>query len=138
MSTGEKIKKYRKLRKMTQAELAGAVGLTDNAIRNYEYDYRTPNDEQLAGIAKKLDVPVAALQDYEITSAREALEALFRIEEAFGIQPTDEGTLILDPKAKGAKKISQALKAWRGVLDEVESGEMTEAEYELWKASFKA
>ena len=34
MSTGEKIKKYRQLRKMTQAELGAAIGVTDNAIRN--------------------------------------------------------------------------------------------------------
>lgn len=61
MSIGEKIKKYRKLRKMTQSELGEAVGLTDSAIRNYEHDDRTPNDEQLSLIAKKLDVPDAVL-----------------------------------------------------------------------------
>lgn len=45
---------------------------------NYEHDFRSPNEEQLAKIARKLDVPVEALSDYEVTSAREALEALFR------------------------------------------------------------
>lgn len=35
MGAGSKIKKLRKLRRMTQAELAERVGSTDAAIRNY-------------------------------------------------------------------------------------------------------
>ncbi len=35
MSTGEKIKYYRKLRGMYQGELAEKVGLTEGAIRHY-------------------------------------------------------------------------------------------------------
>lgn len=137
MSTGEKIKKFRKLRKLTQKDLGEAAGLTESAIRNYEHDYRSPNAQQLAAIAKRLDVPVTALDDYEINSAREALEALFRLEDAFGIKPDEKGNLVMDPKAKNAKKLSSALKAWRGVLDEVEAGDMTEDEYELWRASLR-
>lgn len=135
MSTGEKIKKYRKLRKMTQAELGEAVGVTDNAIRNYEHDDRTPNEAQLAAIARKLDISVAALDDYEVASARDAMEALFRLEEAYGLKPAEDGSLSIDPKAKGAQKLSAAIEAWRHVLDEVGSGGMTPDEYELWKAS---
>lgn len=137
MSTGEKIKKYRKLRKMTQAELGNAVGVTDNAIRNYEHDDRTPNGAQLAAIARKLDISVAALNDYEVASARDAMEALFRLEEAYGLKPAEDGSLSIDPKAKGAQKLLMALKAWLGVLDEVESGEMSADEYEIWKASLR-
>lgn len=137
MSTGEKIKRYRKLRKLTQDELGEAAGITGNAIRNYEHDFRSPNAEQLEKIARKLDVPVEALSDYEVSSAREALEALFRLEEAFGITPGPDGTLSVDPKAKGAQKLTQAMKAWRGALEDVESGEMSADEYELWKASLR-
>jgi len=105
--------------------------------RNYEHDFRSPNEEQLAKIARKLDVPVEALSDYEVTSAQEALEALFRLEEAFGLVPDKDGVLTIDPKAKGAQKLTQALKARRGVLDDVESGEMSSEDYELWKASLR-
>lgn len=137
MSIGEKIKKYRKLRKMTQSELGEAVGLTDSAIRNYEHDDRTPNDEQLSLIAKKLDVPDAVLQDYEVSSAREALEALFRLEDAFGMKPREDGTLSIDPNARGSQKLTQAIAAWKGVLDEVGRGEMLKDDYELWRASLR-
>lgn len=137
MSTGQKIKHYRKLKKLTQDQLGEAAGVTGNAIRNYEHDFRTPNDEQLEKIAKKLNVSIEALQDYEISSSREAMEALFRLEDAFGLKPTEDGVLTFDPKAPGAKKLAQAIKAWKGVLDEVAEGDMTPSDYELWKASLR-
>lgn len=138
MSTGKKIKELRKLRKMTQAQLGEASDVVEGAIRNYEREVRTPSEEQLEKIAAALDVPVTALEDYEIDSTRDALEALFRMEDAFGIAPGPDGTIIIDHKAKSAKKLTQALKAWNRALGDVESGKMTEAEYELWKASFRA
>ena len=96
MSTGKKIKELRKLRKMTQAQLGEASGVVEGAIRNYEREVRTPSEEQLEKIAAALDVPVTALEDYEIDSARAALEALFRMEDAFGIAPGPDGTIAID------------------------------------------
>ena len=55
------------------------------------------------------------------------------MEDSFGIAPGPLGTITM-----GAKKLTQALKAWSRALADVESGKMTEAEYELWKASFRA
>ena len=49
----------------------------------------------------------------------------------------DGETLALDPKAEGAQKLSAALAAWRGALDELEAGEMTQDEYERWRATFE-
>ena len=138
MSTGKQIRKYRKLRKFTQKSLGEAVGMTESAIRNYELDLRTPNPELMDKIAKTLDIPVEDMQDYEIASSREALEALFRLKDAFGLEPTEDGHMRVNPKAEGSQKLIQALKAWRGVLDEVESGEMSKEDYELWKASIRS
>lgn len=138
MSTGKQIRKHRKLRKLTQKGLGESVDMTESAIRNYELDLRKPNPELLEKIAKALDIPVEVLQDYEIESAREALEALFRLEDAFGLEPTEDGYLKMNPKAKGSQKLSQAIKAWRGALDEVASGDMSNEDYELWKASLKS
>lgn len=137
MSTGEKIRHYRKLRKVTQKQLGEAVGVTANAILNYEKNFRKPNASQLAKIAESLDVPVDALHGYEVESTREAMELLFRLEDAFGLKPTEDGSLAIDPKAEGAQKLAQAITDWKGVLDEVEAGEMTSEEYETWKASLR-
>lgn len=48
-----------------------------------------------------------------------------------------EGSIVLavnrgNPKAP---KLSMALKTWMLQLDKLESGEMSQAEYEAWKAS---
>ena len=51
MISGEKLKKLRLLRELTQKELAIKSGLTDSAIRNYELGYRSPNKNQLIKIA---------------------------------------------------------------------------------------
>lgn len=136
MNRGERIRRYRKLRHMTQLQLAEAVGLGESAIRNYELGLRDPSQEVLSALSEALDVPVSALDDYEIESARDALEALFRLEDSFGLKPNDAGDLAIDPKAKGAQKLAAAIKAWKGAIEEVESGEMTRDEYDLWRGSF--
>ena len=63
MTTGELIKKARKKRKMTQEQLAKKCNLATITIRQYESGKRTPGQEQLARIAKELDVLVIDLLD---------------------------------------------------------------------------
>lgn len=137
MSRGERIRRYRKLKGWNQTTLGEKVGVGQTAIRNYERNLRVPSDDMLQSLADALEVPVTSLEDYEFDSAREALEALFRLEEGIGLKPTKDGNLAIDPKSKNAKKLDAAIKAWRGVLDEVESGVMTQNDYERWKASLK-
>ena len=47
MISGQKLKKLRLLRDLTQKELAIKAGLTDAAIRNYELGNRSPTKEQM-------------------------------------------------------------------------------------------
>ena len=137
MSRGERIRRYRKMKGLTQKSLAEKIGLAESAVRNYELGLLDPSQETLAALSDALGVPMSALDAYELSSAREALEALFRLEDAFGLKPVDGETLALDPKAEGAQKLSAALAAWRGALDELEAGEMTQDEYERWRATFE-
>lgn len=81
---------------------------------------------------------VQALASYEVETARDALEPLFRIEDSFGLEPTAEGALTLDPKAKGAQKLSAAIKAWESARTELSEGKISQDEYDEWRASFKA
>lgn len=121
---------------MTQDELGDAVGVTGNAIRNYEHDYRSPNAEQLDKIAEALEISASALDDYRVETAREALEALFRLEDAFGLAPGSDGTLKVNSHARGAQKLVQAIKVWDNMKRDVAEGKMSEEYYDLWKASF--
>ena len=106
MSRGERIRRYRKMKGLTQKSLAERIGLAESAVRNYELGLRDPSQETLAALSGAL-------------------------------RPVDGETLALDPKAEGAQKLSAALAAWRGALDELEAGEMTQDEYERWRATFE-
>ena len=139
MKTRELIKKYRKLRKMTQRQLAAACGQTDSAIRNYELGNRTPGEPQLQAIAKALNISSEALREVPLESSRQALELLFRIDEEFGLEPMEvDGMLVLgfDARVEKSPKLATALKAWKKMLDSENAGEITSEELDEWKAEF--
>ena len=137
MSTGDKIKHYRKLRGMYQGELAERVGLTEGAIRHYESGARTPKPSQVEDIAKVLDVSPLALKDYGVESARDLLALMLQLEDEFGIVSGDDGmTFAIDPKAPSAPKTAQMLKAWSAKRAELASGEISQEEYDEWKSRF--
>lgn len=141
MTTGGLIRRYRKMRKMTQAQLAQACGQTDSAIRNYELDNRTPGEQQLRAIAGTLSISPEALRDIPVGSAREALELLFRLNEELGLEPMEvDGALLLgfNERTEHSPKLAQAIKAWKRVIDSEKAGEMTPEEVADWKASFGA
>ena len=111
MSIGERIRKYRNEVDMTQRELAEEVGLTESAIR-----------------------------DIGVEGARGALEVLFRCERELGLSPvvTDDGVAVApDPARPGSQKAAQALKAWKRMRDRLSAGEISEGDYEAWKARFR-
>ncbi len=56
MSIGENIKKYRKLRKMTQKKLGECIDRTEITIRNYESDRIKPPLDVLKKISEALEV----------------------------------------------------------------------------------
>lgn len=139
LKTGELIKKYRKMRKMTQKQLAAACGQTDSAIRNYELCNRTPGEAQIQAIAAALAISPEALREVPLESSRQALELLFRLNEELGLVPMEvDGTMVLgfDSAAEKSPKLAAAIKAWKDVLDSEKSGEITPVEYESWKAEF--
>lgn len=135
MGTGELIRKYRKMRGLTQSELAEKCGLTDSAIRNYELGNRTPGENQVKEIASALHVAPESLFDVPAATAREALELIFRIDEEFGLKPKEIGgevVLAIDPSSK------KAFKAWLAQIDSEKSGEITAEQLAEWKAKFGA
>lgn len=61
MNIGENIRKLRKSHKLTLKELGLRVGLSEQAIGQYERGDRTPNIETLDKLAKALDVHLSNL-----------------------------------------------------------------------------
>ena len=137
MSTGDKIKHYRKLRGFYQGELAEKVGLTEGAIRHYESGARTPKPSQVEDIAEALEVSPLALKDFGVESARDLLALMLQLEDEFGITPSGDGSSIaVDPKAPAAPKVAQMLKVWSEKRAELAAGEISEGEYREWKSRF--
>ena len=52
MTLGDKIRKYRTLKGLTQAQLGSMVKLTGDRIRQYENDVRKPKDGKLLWYGK--------------------------------------------------------------------------------------
>ncbi|EDS76438.1 transcriptional regulator, MerR family [Clostridium botulinum C str. Eklund] len=99
MNLGEKIKKYRKLFKLTQEELAAKLEISKHTLSKYEQNQRKPNIEMLNKIAKALDVTVNDLMEFEelkkeVTSIEET-ENLLNIlgYELKNIAPNGSSTL---------------------------------------------
>lgn len=137
MSMGDNIRRCRKMRRLTQRELAERVGLTEGAIRHYESGLRAVKPELLQRIADALGVSQAALKDYCVESYTDIVGVFLQMEEEYGLRPSDDGMgLSIDPKAEHSPKLAHALKTWAQKRRELASGEISPEEYEDWKASF--
>ena len=96
MTSGQKIKKLRQSRNLSQKELGIMSGLSEPAIRNYELGNRTPSAQQLEKIASALNVSVYAISDPEIDDYVGVLHTLFELEETYGLIATKvDGILCL-------------------------------------------
>jgi putative transcriptional regulator len=58
---GNTIRQYRKLRKMSQADLAAAVGVTKAAVSEWEKGYSSPRPHLQIAIAQAFDAPWNAI-----------------------------------------------------------------------------
>ena len=63
-----KIQEFRKLRGLSQAELAEKAGISEISIRKYEKGERRPKVETLSKIAMVLNVPITDLAGFEPSS----------------------------------------------------------------------
>lgn len=134
MISGEKLKKLRLLRKLTQKELAIKSGLTDSAIRNYELGYRSPNKDQLIKIAEALACDVSALIDHTPISNFEFMQILFDYEEDLKIRPLVEGSTI--GLLSHDMNLNDFLTEWDKMRKKHYNGEITDEEFEDWKLSY--
>lgn len=85
MTVGDKIKKIRTFRGMTQKELGLAIGLdekgADNRIAQYETNYRIPKNELLTQIAAALNVNRQNFYTDVPGSAEDIMRTLFWLDE---------------------------------------------------------
>ena len=80
-----RIKLFRKMRGMTQADLSAASGIEFGQIRKYESGERVPKLEQLELIAKAMNISINTLMDFDVKSAGDVMSLLIKIDETAGI-----------------------------------------------------
>lgn len=114
MHSGELIKQQRKLKGLTQKQLADMLGVSELSIRLYELGKCTHNEAILKQIDEALEICPEAMHSYNTDSAREVLEMLFRMEDEYGITPNVNGAssdLVVKGNAPKAKKLLPAIDA---------------------------
>lgn len=103
---------------------------------------RYPKDPTVDVLATELGVSREALVSDCASTFDEAMQALFDIEEKFGIKPIKLNGMVVvampeDAVAADQELLSRVLHAWYGSRRDLDDDEITESEYFAWKDSFK-
>lgn len=143
MGFAQNLKRMRAARGLSQAELAETIGVSEITLRKYEAGERYPKDPIIDVLAAELGVSREALVSDCAGTVDEAMQALFDIEERFGIKPIKLDGMVVVAMPDGSdtldqELLSKALRAWYRSRRDLEDEEITESEYFAWKDSFKA
>ena len=152
---GEKIRFYRQQAGLTQKELAGLCEVSESAIRNYELGNRVPDFLTLKTIAEQLRVSYYAIADVDLTELDGAVQALFKLEEIYGLYPAEvdghihfvfRDSVALEDFQKNpditlagiGAMLQQRVRSFLKVCALHSAGEVSDEDYALWKSKFPA
>lgn len=135
MTIGEKIKKFRTKKNLTQKQLASMTGLSEPAIRNYELGNRTPSEKHINRIAEALGVSPFAISDPSLESYLGVMHTLFELENEY------DATLIYAPGSASIEfpagsELNSRMFDWAKAFTAYKEGKLTEEEYEEWKNTY--
>ena len=143
MPTGDKIKKARLARGLTQKELGEKVGLTDVRIRQYELNNRTQKEDTLRAIAKALDVNYHSLCEPTLYAAEEVMFSLFELDDHYplGLHQIKVSADTNGPREQigltfEQKLMNDFLMEWMLRKQELLAGKISKEEYEEWKRNW--
>ena len=91
---GNRIRKIRIDRGLSQTELGERIGLSADRVQKYENGARKPKMEMLIKIADALGVSSLALSDPNTTSYLGAMYALFEIESTYGLKIEEKNNAV--------------------------------------------
>ncbi|MBQ3515249.1 MAG: helix-turn-helix transcriptional regulator [Lachnospiraceae bacterium] len=138
MAIGERIKRIRTFRKMTQSQLGDAVGLSDVRIRQYELSNRTPKTDMIQQMAEALDCNYRSIDDPTLYTAEDVMFALFELDEHYDMplyEVTDKENKIEKHICVGFNYslMDDFLSEWMKKKQELAAGKITKEEYFEWK-----
>lgn len=139
MAIGNKIKRIRNLRGLTQKEFGRLIGFdektADVRVAQYESGTRTPKADLLRKMAEILDVNICYLSEPSLYSAEEIMFALFELDDNYPIKilatPNEKHSVCFD-----SVLMDGFLAEWQIRKQELEDGIITPEEYLEWKMNF--
>ena len=147
MAVGDRIKRVRNLRGLTQKELGVAVGFeektADVRIAQYESGTRTPKEDMLRSISEALDVNYRSLYEPSLYAVEDIMYTLFELDEHYDLrlhEIVDESDPFFPEKHIAINFHNHLFddfsREWMLRKKEFESGEITKAEYMEWKLNW--
>ncbi|MCR5672987.1 MAG: helix-turn-helix domain-containing protein [Lachnospiraceae bacterium] len=145
---GQRIRKIRESREMTQDELGKRVSLNGDRVHKYEHGERKPKDELLKQFAAALGVETYALLDPVVSNYFGAMHAFFEMEDIYELKveqlSNDRIALTFGDGKNGAmndylelwlEKKGQCLKELEEADDDDERMGILHS-YDIWKWNF--
>jgi len=77
----ETMKKYRKIRNMSQEDLSASSGINVSTIKKYETGYRNPKYEQLKKISEALGININCFYNNSINTVGELISMIASMDE---------------------------------------------------------
>lgn len=149
MTLGDKIRKYRTLKGLTQAQLGSMVKLTGDRIRQYENDVRKPKDGKLMEIAEALEINPTTLFEPDYNNPNSVMHTFFELEDIYGMRFEKVGDTYQLTFTKGndyqnSNWLMEGISAWTKKRNELQPDINDSAEaitdkkekYALWKARY--
>jgi len=124
---GNRIKKFRTKRSLTQKELGIALGFNpesaDIRIAQYENNSHNPRDVVIERMASVLNVSVFALKVPELSTYAEIMQILFYIEDIINDEKSNDFSVLLNE--------------WITMKKKQKLGEISQAAYDDWRYQLK-
>ena len=119
---GNRIKKLRHYREMTQEEAAEKTGINTTLWRHYEYGLKMPRQENLEKIAQTLDVPMQMLFPIDTCTPVGIATLLLNMQLQFGsmeIVEVDGSVSLKFPKNEFSKNATDTLHTVKELMDKI-------------------
>lgn len=138
MAVGDRIKRIRVMRGLTQKELGLAVGFEENTadvrIAQYETGTRTPKEDTLRKIAEVLDVNYRSVYEPTLYSAEDVMYTMFELDEHYDLSIHDfDGKKCI---AFNAKLVDDFFAEWQVRKKDLADGTISKVEYMEWKLNW--
>ena len=132
---GQRIKKYRLLRKWTQKELAFRANMHEISEQSYELGVRHPKPEQIEKIAQALDIDISYLYPSKTDTPESIVGILYDLLDEYGnitIKYVDGHILFGVDDFKVNRRMQDIYEEYK----KVETGKLSMEEFKIWLAKY--